>query len=183
VVRDVDVVATGNCSVSFTVTTLDERVSERLEPGAPPPSRRLKAMRRLTDEGVPCSARLDPIIPFLNDGDLEATVRALAEAGAKHVTASTYKARLDNFSRVVSAFPDLAGKLRELYWVRGEAIGSVRYLPSEIRRGIVNKVESIAKNYGLSFSSCREGVGGSSPGVRCDGTHLIPAKRTFSHKT
>jgi len=177
VARDADIIAFGNCSVSFTITTLDEEVSRRLEPGAPPPSRRLEALRRLTRQGVPCSARLDPIIPFLNDRDLEGVVRVFADAGASHVTASTYKARPDSFHRITARFPDLAEKLTDLYWVRGEAIGRVRYLSGEVRKNIIGTVKTIAGDYGLTFGVCREGIAESSARVRCDGTHLIPLRR------
>lgn len=177
VARDADIIAAGNCSVSFTITTLDEEVSRKLEPSAPPPSRRLEAMRLLTQRGVPCSTRLDPIIPFLNDRDLEPVVRASAEAGARHVTASTYKARPDNFHRVTTSFPEFTEKLTDLYWARGEVVGRVRCLPKELRKSIVDHVGKIANDYGLSFGACREGVDKPSPGVNCDGTHLIPSRR------
>jgi DNA repair photolyase len=177
VARDADIIASGNCSVSFTITTLDEEVSSRLEPRAPPPSRRLEALRRLTQQGVPCSARLDPIIPFLNDRDLEDVVRVFADAGASHVTASTYKARPDSFHRITTRFPDLEEKLTDLYWARGEAIGRVRYLPSEVRKNIIGTVKTIAGDYGLTFGVCREGIVESSARARCDGTHLIPLRR------
>jgi len=179
VARDADIIAAGSCSVSFTVTTLDKEVSRRLEPGAPPPSRRLEALRQLTKQGVPCSTRLDPIIPFLNDCDLEDVVRGFANAGASHVTASTYKARPDSFNRITTSFPDLAEKLADLYWMRGEAIGRVRYLPGEVRKNIINTVKTIARDYGLTFGVCREGIAESRTRVRCDGTHLIPLRGSF----
>jgi len=182
VMRDVDLIAAGNCSVSFTITTLDEKVSDRLEPGAPPPSRRLEALRLLTKQGVPCSVRLDPIIPYVNDRDLQGTINAFVEAGASHLTASTYKARADNFRRVTATLPDLAENLTNLYWVRGEVIGRTRYLPVEVRRDIIGRVMAIVGRYGLSFGTCREGLVQPSLGARCDGTHLIPLRRGLTRR-
>ena len=50
----------------------------------------------LTDSGVPVSARIDPIIPGINDSEIEDLVYAATHAGARHIVSSTYKARPGN---------------------------------------------------------------------------------------
>ncbi|MGB8437502.1 MAG: PA0069 family radical SAM protein [Burkholderiales bacterium] len=85
--RDVDLIgpmAMQNLARVFvSVTNLDAELARKLEPRAAAPYRRLDAIRRLTSSGVPCGVLVAPVIPFLNDGDLEAIVAAAAEAGAR----------------------------------------------------------------------------------------------------
>jgi len=119
VLRDLDILAKypGRAAVQITVTTLGWAVAERLEPHAPRPSAQQVAARRLAEAGLPVGMRLDPIVPYVNDsaGSLSAVVDATADAGARQLVASTYKAKPDNFARLVKAFPEVADRLRELY--------------------------------------------------------------------
>ena len=91
VLRDLDLIRRGNCSVSMSITPLDEALAGKLEPNAPSPRRRLKAIRRLVEEGVPCTVRVDPIIPGVNDHKLEKFIELISELGVGHIVASTYK--------------------------------------------------------------------------------------------
>ncbi len=177
VARDADILRKGKFSVSMTVTTLDERKARRMEPLAPPPSRRLRALKTLVREGVPCSARVDPIIIGYNDEGLEELIEKLAECGVSHVTSSTYKAKPDNFRRLVSAFPELKDTLYELYYEKGELVGRVRYMPKKIRYGILKCVKQLVEEQGMTFAVCREGFPNLNSGESCDGTHLIPEAR------
>jgi DNA repair photolyase len=80
VARDVDVLRElGGCEVEMTVTSLDDDVRAAFEPGAPPPARRLAALRVLRDNGVPTSVSVGPVLPEFTDlrGIFEA-VRDLA---------------------------------------------------------------------------------------------------------
>lgn len=178
VARDADLMAKGNCSVSVSISTIDDRLARRLEPFAPSPSRRLRAIGLLSSKGIPCSVRVDPIIPGINDDQrgLERLIAAAEEAGCRHVTASTYKARWDNLRRVMGAFPGLAKGLRGLYAEEGEAVGGKRYLPKAMREGILRAVKGIAEDHGLSFSTCREGLPELGGAESCDGSHLIPIR-------
>ncbi|MCD6060790.1 MAG: radical protein, partial [Moraxellaceae bacterium] len=69
-------------SVYLSVTSLDPGLSQVLEPRASAPHRRLLAIGKLAAAGVPVGAMLAPLIPFVNDGEMEAIVAAVAEAGA-----------------------------------------------------------------------------------------------------
>jgi DNA repair photolyase len=84
--RDVDLIgpmaAKNLARVFVSVTNLDPELARKLEPRAAAPYRRLEAIRRLTTAGVPCGVLVAPIIPFLNDGDLESILEAAAEARA-----------------------------------------------------------------------------------------------------
>src|SRR3954454_11259365 len=93
VTRDLDVLTTANrtldVSVNFSLGTLDERVWRLTEPGAPHPRRRVEAMARLAEAGVPCGVLVAPIIPGMSDSDeqLREVIGAVVEAGATSVSA------------------------------------------------------------------------------------------------
>ncbi|MEZ0247678.1 MAG: radical SAM protein [Thermoproteus sp.] len=178
VLRDLDLLAKyrGRAVVQITITTLDEKLAERLEPRAPRPHARLEAVRRTAEAGIPVGVRLDPIVPYINDDlkGLEAVVAAAAEAGAKQLAASTYKAKPDNFARLVRAFPEVADRLKELYWARGAYMHGQRYAPAEYRRKVLEAVKAMAEGRGLQFDICREEFFDlNTPGTYCDGSHLL----------
>jgi DNA repair photolyase len=69
--------------VFVSVNSLDNQLAAKLEPRASAPHRRLRAIRTLTDAGVPVGVLVAPIIPALNDRDMEAVLERAAEAGAR----------------------------------------------------------------------------------------------------
>ena len=80
--------------VALSVTTLDAKLSAKLEPRAASPQKRLDAIKRLADAGIPTSVLIAPVIPALNDDELEAILSAAYEAGARE--AGTILLRLPN---------------------------------------------------------------------------------------
>jgi DNA repair photolyase len=86
VLRDVDILAPmarkGLAAVTLSVTTLDRDLARKLEPRAATPSRRLATIRHLADAGIPVSVLAAPMIPALNDMEMEAIFEACKEAGA-----------------------------------------------------------------------------------------------------
>jgi DNA repair photolyase len=84
--RDLDLIAPmaarGLVSVYLSVTTLDPALARILEPRAAAPHRRLRAIRTLAEAGVPVGVSVSPLIPFLNEPELEQVLEAAAEAGA-----------------------------------------------------------------------------------------------------
>jgi DNA repair photolyase len=87
--RDIDLLAEAaaarRAQAALSITTLDPALARILEPRAASPQRRLQAVRRLAEAGVPVTVGIAPVIPFVNDGDIEAIVQAAAEAGAQSV--------------------------------------------------------------------------------------------------
>ncbi|HRQ64029.1 MAG TPA: radical SAM protein, partial [Xanthomonadaceae bacterium] len=69
--------------VAVSVTTLDNRLAAKLEPRASAPHRRLEAIARLSEAGVPTGVFAAPIIPMINDRDLEAILERGRAAGAR----------------------------------------------------------------------------------------------------
>jgi len=86
VTRDVDLLAAMAerrlVSVAISVTTLDHRLANRMEPRAATPSLRLKAVRTLSEAGVPVMVMVAPIVPALTDWEIERILEAAAEHGA-----------------------------------------------------------------------------------------------------
>ena len=173
VVRDADFLVKGG-AVSISFSTMDEGLAKKLEPGAPSPSKRIEALRKLSEAGVPVAARVDPVIPGLNEG-LEELVDRLAEAGVSHITFSTYKARPDNFSRMVKAFPEMERLWRRLYYEEGISIHGYRYLREGVRKRLLMPLVSRARMNSISYAVCREGLKGEEffNAPSCDGTHLL----------
>ncbi len=135
------------------------------------PKKRLEAIRTLHLKGIPVSARIDPIIPGINDSEIEDLVDATCKAGARHITSSTYKARPDSWRRILLAFPGQSQCLKALFG-KGSHTGGSQYLPKEIRESLMLRVERAVLRSGMTFASCREGIA-MQKSVLCDGSHLI----------
>ncbi len=84
ILRDLELLGSAaertSVSASLSIGTLDRDVWRLTEPGTPPPDRRLEAVRRLNEAGVPCGVLIAPVLPGLSDR--EEQVRAVAEAAA-----------------------------------------------------------------------------------------------------
>src|SRR5262249_4874414 len=86
VVRDIDLLqpmaAARLCHVAVSLTTLDAELARRLEPRASTPMKRLRAIKSLAEAGIPVSVMTAPIIPGLNDHELENLLEAARDHGA-----------------------------------------------------------------------------------------------------
>jgi len=72
--------------VTVSVTTLDDDLKVKMEPRAPAPGRRLDAIRRLADAGVPVGVLVAPVIPGLTEHEIPEILSAAADAGAGHAS-------------------------------------------------------------------------------------------------
>jgi DNA repair photolyase len=90
ILRDLDLLsemaANGLCSVRVSLTTLDNTLKGRMEPRTAAPATRLKIIRELNAAGVPTGIILGPVIPFINDHEIEAILAAAADAGAQRAS-------------------------------------------------------------------------------------------------
>lgn len=122
ILRDLDLLdraaAQRLVQVCVSVTTLDRALARRLEPRAASPDRRLETIRHLSQAGVPVAVLASPMIPGLNDHELDAILQAAAEAGA--CSANTILLRLpleisDLFREWLEAhYPDRARRVLSL---------------------------------------------------------------------
>jgi DNA repair photolyase len=87
ILRDLDILtklAERNLvKVAISVTTLDARLARTMEPRAATPGRRLEALRQLSAAGIPTAVMVAPVIPAINDADIERILDAAALAGVK----------------------------------------------------------------------------------------------------
>jgi len=87
VLRDLEILARmaqrNLVKVALSVTTLDARLARVMEPRAATPARRLEALRQLTAAGVPASVMVAPVIPALNDAEIERILDAAAAVGVR----------------------------------------------------------------------------------------------------
>ncbi len=86
VMRDIDILSRmaskGLARVALSVTTLDRKLARSMEPRAATPERRLEAIRALSNAGIPVSAMVAPVIPGLNDHEIERILDSVKAAGA-----------------------------------------------------------------------------------------------------
>lgn len=122
VVRDIDILSRmaerDLVRVAMSVTTLDRKVARVMEPRAATPSRRLDAIRQLSEAGIPTTIMTAPIIPGLNDHEIETLLTAGRDAGA---TSASYvllrlPLELKQLFRewLQENFPDRAGRIMRL---------------------------------------------------------------------
>ena len=154
VVRDLDILAPmaakGLASVALSVTTLDASLARRMEPRAATPSRRLAALQQVASAGVPTMVMAAPMIPAINDHELEAILEQAAAAGAK--SASYILVRLpreikDLFHEWLEAhFPDRAARVENL--IRGARGGKLYDSSFRTRmRGTGQYAELLARRF------------------------------------
>ncbi|MBI2190404.1 MAG: PA0069 family radical SAM protein [Planctomycetes bacterium] len=112
--RDIDVlqamVSTGYVHVIFSIAFADDETARRVEPQAPPPSRRFEALRALSEAGIPTAVLLAPIIPGLNDRQIPLILERARDAGAQHAHPILLRlpgnVRTVFLERMEQAFPD-----------------------------------------------------------------------------
>ncbi len=84
--RDIDLLgplaADGVVAATISLTTLDHSLSRILEPRAASPQRRLRTVEALADAGIPVTVNVAPVIPFINEPEIERVLEAAANAGA-----------------------------------------------------------------------------------------------------
>jgi DNA repair photolyase len=170
VTRDTDIFKQTPTVVSMTITTLREDIASFIEPYAPSPDRRVSALQKVAGQDIATAARIDPIIPTINDSetDFEKLVSTLADVGVKQITMATMKPVRGFFSTLKQTNLPIYEKLFRLY-ADGKWVVGYKYLPEERRRRILEKLRPIVLRHGLSFASCREGFSNLNTAL-CDGT-------------
>lgn len=158
IVRDVDLLREvsreNKLSIHVTVTTLDVELARILEPRAPRPDLRIDAVRQLSQAGINVGVSCSPVLPGITDSpaDLEAVVRAAAQAGAQHIFAGPL------FLKPCSAaiflpfieqhFPHLVKNYRERYRDRS-------FLPPSYGKRISQLIGQLREKYGIQRSDPR----------------------------
>lgn len=123
--RDLDVLCRlagrSTLTVHLTLTTLDRELARRIEPRAPTPEARVRALERMTAAGIDVGINIMPVLPGITDkaAMLDAVVRRVAKAGASHINACALRLRATARRRylpfIEAEFPALAGAYRSAY--------------------------------------------------------------------
>jgi DNA repair photolyase len=165
IVRDLDLLqqisARNRFSIHMTITTTNTDLARILEPRAPRPDLRFRAVKKLVAAGISTSVNCAPVLPGITDSpkDLESVVHAAAAAGARSVAA------IPLFLKPCSAkifipflqehFPDLVNLYKERYADRA-------FLPPDYQRRISTLVSKLCRRHGI-------GIRDREPGVRTSG--------------
>ena len=132
VTRDIDLLAemaTRNLvKVAVSVTTLDPDLARRMEPRAPHPQKRLDAIRQLSAAGVPVMVIVAPVIPSLNDHEIEAILEAARESGAREASHVLLRLPHELKDLVADWFAEhYPGRGRHVFALIGQARGGKAY--------------------------------------------------------
>ncbi len=152
VTRDIDVLARltqrGRVSVLLTITTLDRELARRLEPRAPTPEARLRAVKRLAEAGIDVSVNCMPVLPGITDNPaaLSELVARVADAGATHLAACALRLRSASRRRYLpfirESFPELAASYESTY-------AQSAYAGERYREGLAAFIDKLCRRHGL----------------------------------
>lgn len=144
ILRDIDILARmaakGLAKVGISVTTLDRKLARLMEPRAATPARRLDTIKALSDAGIPVAVMVAPIIPALNDHEIERILESGHAAGAREA------------SYVLLRLPfEVSPLFRE--WL-------LRHYPDRYRR-VMSLIRSMrdGKDYDAEFGKRMKGAG------------------------
>src|SRR5262252_9407431 len=180
VLRDLDILARmaqrNLVKVALSVTTLDARLARVMEPRAATPARRLEALRQLTAAGVPASVMVAPVIPALNDAEIERILDAAAAVGVREAGYVLLRLPLevrDLFREWLMAnFPD---RYRHVFKLLRETRGGKDYDSSWGKR--MTGGGPVAWMIGRRFELACEKRGFNKTRTRLTADHFSPPRR------
>jgi DNA repair photolyase len=131
ILRDIDLLTDAarvtEVTTAFSIGTVDEQVWRTSEPGTPHPRKRLEAVARLNEAGVPCGVLIAPVLPGISDSEaqIQEVVTAAIEAGATHVSPILLHLRPRvkevYMEWLVDTYPHLVPMYEEMYGRRAYA--------------------------------------------------------------
>jgi len=169
VTRDIDILAPmapkGLAKVVVSMTTLDRKLANRLEPRASTPERRLAAIRELAGAGIPTGVMVAPLIPGLTDPEIESILLAASQAGAREAGYIVLRLPLEvrplfeewlavheplKANKVMSLVRDMRGgkAYDSRFGIRQKGVGPYAAL-------IEKRVAAATKRYGLSTAKAK----------------------------
>lgn len=176
VTRDVDLlrrIARHNqISVHISLITIDRELARRLEPRAPTPEARLRALARLREHGIEAGINVMPVLPGITDrhDQLDPLIKAIAGAGATYLNACALRLRSAARQRylpfIEKEFPELAARYRATY-ARSHHAGE-RY-----REGLQRYFTKVCARYGVPFGREDEDDEDESEALRPDVGQLV----------
>jgi len=154
VTRDVDLLRRlqrrNEISVNISLITVDRDLARRIEPRAPTPDARLRALARLREHGIDASVNVMPVLPGITDrpDQLEPLIKAIAEAGASSLSACALRLRSAARQRylpfIEKEFPELASRYRVTY-------GHSHHAGDRYREGLHRYFTKVCARHGVPF--------------------------------
>lgn len=159
ITRDIDVLTRlarhSRVTVHLSLITLDRDLARRLEPRAPTPDARLRALARLAAGGIDVGINIMPVLPGITDppAGLRALIQRVAATGATHVNAGALRLQSEARKRylpfIEAEFPHLAARYRATY--AGSSDAGSRY-----REGLQRVVRRLCAVYGIRCGRTEE---------------------------
>jgi DNA repair photolyase len=159
--RDIDVLTTlanrSRLTIHLSLITLDRELARRIEPRAPTPEARLRALERLSAAGIDVGINVMPVLPGITDKPamLDAVVRRVKEAGASHVNACALRLRSTARRRYLPfielEFPRLASAYRVTYTGRDQ-------VGESYREGLSRFMRARCRKHGIWYGHSRDRV-------------------------
>jgi DNA repair photolyase len=179
VTRDIDVLerisANGSrISVHVSLITVDRELARRLEPRAPTPEARLRAIARLRSRGIEVGVNCMPVLPGITDApdQIDALVRGIADAKASYIGACALRLQRTARDRylpfIESEFPSLADSYRRAY-AKSHQVGE------KYRDGLRTRFSAVCEQYGVKYGRYYEEDDGaeSAPDVSSSGPEQL----------
>jgi len=151
ILRDLDLLKEAatvtTVSTAFSIPTLEDEVWRKSEPGTPHPRKRMDAVRRLNDGGIPCGVMVAPVLPGISDkpDQLMDVVKAAVDAGATHITPILLHlrpvVREEYMAWLQQTYPGLVGRYEDMY-------AQNAYGPKEIRKALGRRVAGLVRAAG-----------------------------------
>jgi DNA repair photolyase len=162
ILRDLDLLEKAadvtDVGANVSVGSVDRDLWRAVESGTPSPQKRLEVCSKLNDVGVGCGVLMAPILPFLSDSpsQLEATVKAISETGATHITPIVLHlrpgAREWYMAWLSREHPALVPRYQQLY-------GRGSYAPKAFQQTVSARVHDLAVRYGIGRANPKEARG------------------------
>jgi len=151
IVRDIDllkhIAARSALTINITITTLRPRLARLLEPRAPRPDLRVAAVKQLRDAGLNVGISASPLLPGINEGELEAIAEATKAAGAQWFFSGVLFLMPSSAKQFLPFIREKFPKLAKQYeqWYAHNA-----YPPEEFREKITQRVRKIREKFGFA---------------------------------
>lgn len=158
VTRDVDLLArlsvNNRVTVHVSLITLDRDLARRIEPRAPTPESRLRAVKRLTDAGIDVGVNCMPVLPGITDAPqaLAELVRRVAEAGASHLAAASLRLKPSAKRRYLMLMRESFPNLTQRYLA---AYSDGAHIKDSYRSGLSAYMRMLCQKNGLNTRAYR----------------------------
>lgn len=151
-------------AVTMTVITVAENVRKMLEPGASSIDKRLDTMRVLSQEGIRVVARIQPLIPGINDDkeQMKQLVEKVAETGAQHVVAEFLRLEQSIWRRIkpIVVEKGLKKQYEQLYRVSNLNSRKLEFQKVAVKAYKIARLKflrDLCTEYNMGFTTCKEG--------------------------